>query len=156
MVRKSATVKPVITPGLISEINGTFVIKLSGDFLPIQWKHQGKTALSEQKLCFPSEFHITQKRNHWANEMIFWISFSPHILKREEKKWILIKYHGRWFQMFSKFNRQTNSSHKMQFQALWLHQIQSWFSQKWMEDIWYNREPWKRNKAQSAPVLYSN
>ena len=61
------------------QITGTFGVTLSGDFLPIQLIYQGKTKLSQPKFGFPSEFHITQTPNHWANESTS-IDLLNHIL----------------------------------------------------------------------------
>ena len=50
------------------QITGTFSVSLSGDFLPVQLIYQGKTNRCQLTYPFPREFHVTQTKNHWANE----------------------------------------------------------------------------------------
>ena len=52
------------------QITGTFVVKLSGEFLPIQLIYTGMTDLSHPKVEFPKGFDITYSSNHWANKEI--------------------------------------------------------------------------------------
>ena len=50
------------------QITGTFVINLSGEFLPIQLIYTGTTDLCHPKVNFPTGFDVTHSANHWANE----------------------------------------------------------------------------------------
>ena len=50
------------------QITGTFSVSLSGGFLPVQLIYQGKTNRCQLTYPFPREFHVTQTKNHWANE----------------------------------------------------------------------------------------
>ena len=52
------------------QITGTFVVNLSGEFLPIQLIYTGKTDLCHPKVEFPKGFDITHSPNHWANKGI--------------------------------------------------------------------------------------
>ena len=52
------------------QITGTFVVNLSGEFLPIQLIYTGKTDLCHPKVEFPKVFDITHSPNHWANKEI--------------------------------------------------------------------------------------
>ena len=52
------------------QIAGTFVVNLSGEFLPIQLMYTGKTDLCHPKVEFPKGFDITHSPNHWANKEI--------------------------------------------------------------------------------------
>ena len=52
------------------QITGTFVVNLSGEFLPIQLIYTGKTDLCHPKVEFPKGFDITHSPNHWANKEI--------------------------------------------------------------------------------------
>ena len=49
-------------------ITATFVITLTGDFLPIQLIYGGKTTKSLPPVKFPSEFHVTANLKHYSNE----------------------------------------------------------------------------------------
>ena len=49
-------------------ITATFVITLSGDFLPIQLIYGGKTKKSIPAFKFPDEFHVTANPKHYSNE----------------------------------------------------------------------------------------
>ena len=46
------------------QITATFVVNLSGEFLPIQLIYTGTTGLGHPKVNFPTGFDV----NHWANE----------------------------------------------------------------------------------------
>ena len=50
------------------QITGTFVVNLSGEFLPIQLIYTGTTDLCHPKVNFPTGFDVTHSANHWANE----------------------------------------------------------------------------------------
>ena len=50
------------------QITATFVITLSGAFLPMQLLYQGKTDSCRAKFTFSDGFHIHHSPNHWANE----------------------------------------------------------------------------------------
>ena len=49
-------------------ITATFVITLSGDFLPIQLIYGGKTKKSIPAVKYPDEFHVTANLKHYSNE----------------------------------------------------------------------------------------
>ena len=49
-------------------ITTTFVITLTGDFLPVQLIYGGKTTKSLPPVKFPSEFHVTANPKHYSNE----------------------------------------------------------------------------------------
>ena len=49
-------------------ITATFVITLSGNFLPIQLIYGGKTKKSIPAVKFPDEFHVTANPKHYSNE----------------------------------------------------------------------------------------
>ena len=51
------------------QITATFAGTLSGDFLPIQLVHEGKTSKYHPSVNFP-EWHVTHTTNHWCNEDI--------------------------------------------------------------------------------------
>ena len=102
------------------QITGTFAVTLSGDFFTIQLIYQGKTAMSQPKSGFPSEFHITQTPNHWANESTT-IDLLNHILipyvenKRKEMNldrvpWLLISdvFKGQWTEKVKDLVRESN------------------------------------------------
>jgi len=90
------------------QITGTFAITMSGSFLPIQLIYQGKTARSQPNYSFPSEFHVTQTPNHWADEntsidmieqiLIPYVKRKREELKAPNKPWLLIcdVFKGQW------------------------------------------------------------
>ena len=102
------------------QITGTFGITLSSDFLPIQLIYQGKTALSQPKFRFPSEFHITQTPNHWANEStsidLLNHIFIPYVEKKrkemnlDQMPWLLISdvFKGQWTDKVKDLVRKSN------------------------------------------------
>ena len=49
-------------------ITATFVITLSGDFLPIELIYGGKTKKSIPAVKLPDEFHVTANLKHYSNE----------------------------------------------------------------------------------------
>ena len=69
-------------------ITATFVITLTGDFLPIQLIYGGKMTKSLPPVKFPSEFHVTANPKHYSNEkesleMMEQIVF-PYVKKERE------------------------------------------------------------------------
>ena len=67
---KNAETAPIGNLGDKRQITGTFVVNLSGEFLPIQLIYTGKTDLCHAKGEFPKGFDITHSPNHWANKEI--------------------------------------------------------------------------------------
>ena len=67
---KNAETVPVGNLDDKRQITGTFVVSLSGGFLPIQLIYTGKTDLCHSKVEFPKGFDITHSPNHWANKEI--------------------------------------------------------------------------------------
>ena len=49
------------------QITATFVISMSGEFLPIQVIYEGKTKICLTKYTFPASFDATFSKNHWCN-----------------------------------------------------------------------------------------
>ena len=66
--QKNAKNVPIQGTGDYQQITGTFGGVNEWEFLPIQLIYQGKTNRCQPKFKFPSDFHVTQTGNHWANE----------------------------------------------------------------------------------------
>ena len=49
------------------QITATFVISMTGKFLPIQLIYEGKTKRCLPKFDFPTGFNVTFSSNHWSN-----------------------------------------------------------------------------------------
>ena len=68
MNKKGESNVPILGTSDYRQITGTFVITLSGKFLPMQLIYQGTTDRCHPKYNFPEDFHVTHTSNHWANE----------------------------------------------------------------------------------------
>ena len=68
------------------QITGTFVVNLSGEFLPIQLIYTGKTDLCHPRGEFPKGFDITHSPNHWANKEIVMSLLKKIVLPFVHKK----------------------------------------------------------------------
>ena len=101
MYQKNAKNVPIQGTGDYRQITGTFGVSMSGNFLPIQLIYQGKTNRCQPKFKFPSDFHVTQTENHWANEATSLDLLSeiliPYVVKTREElglpkdhPWLLI------------------------------------------------------------------
>ena len=49
------------------QITATFVISMTGEFLPIQLIYEGKTKRRLPNFDFPAGFNVTFSNNHWSN-----------------------------------------------------------------------------------------
>ena len=60
---------PLVGKGKKKQITGTFMVTMSGLFLPMQLIYEGKTPLClPQGISFPDNFNLTFTPNHWSNE----------------------------------------------------------------------------------------
>ena len=50
------------------QITAVFCGTAEGDFLPVQWIHNGKTKQCQPKHKFPAGWDITHSKKHWSNE----------------------------------------------------------------------------------------
>ena len=69
-MEKNAETVPIGNLDDKRQITGTFVVNLSGEFLPVQLIYTRKTDLCHPKVEFPKGFDITHSLNHWASKEI--------------------------------------------------------------------------------------
>ena len=65
--KKNAETVPIANLDDKRQITGTFVVNLSGEFVPIQLLYTGKTDLCHPKVEHPKGFDITHSPNHWIS-----------------------------------------------------------------------------------------
>ena len=99
MPEKGANNVPIQGTNDYRQITGTFSVTMSGKYLLIQLIYEGKTKRSQPDYQFPSDFHVTQNPNHWANEQtsldLLRKIVTPYVVREElglpkDHPWLLI------------------------------------------------------------------